>query len=397
MNGSPQGRVFLLPARDKRITGGHPWAYANEIRMDAETKALPPGTVVSLHRVDGKPLGVGTFNPHALMAFRLFDRDARTRIDGAFLRARLEAAKQLRETFFDAPYYRLCHAEADGLPGLVVDRFGDLAVVQAATAGMEALLPEVLAALDAVIAPEAVVLRNDARGRALEGLGSDVSVAKGRPSRPAEVLEGNLRFGFDPLEGQKTGWFFDQRENRIAIAPLGRGGKVLDACCHTGAFSVHAAAAGAESVLGVDSSASALDLADANAARNGGTERCAFRRGDVFDVLEELGEAHERFQLVIADPPAFVKSKRELGSGLRGYRKLADRAARLVAPGGWLFIASCSHNVDAAAFTAEVAKGIAKAGRMGRIVRASGAAADHPVHPHLPETAYLKGLTLRLD
>ena len=397
MNGSPQGRVFLLPARDKRIAGGHPWAYANEIRLDAETKALTPGTVVSLHRVDGKPLGVGTFNPHALMAFRLFDRDARTRIDAAFLRERLEAAKQLRETFFDAPYYRLCHAEADGLPGLVVDRFGDLAVVQTATAGMEALLPDVLAALDAVIAPETVVLRNDARGRSLEGLGSSVSVAKGRPSRPSEVLEGNLRFAFDPLEGQKTGWFFDQRENRIAVAPLGRGGKVLDACCHTGAFAIHAVAAGAESVLGVDSSEPALELAAENASRNGVAERCAFRRGDVFDVLGDLAAGSERFQLVIADPPAFVKSKRELATGLRGYRKLADRAARLVAPGGWLFIASCSHNVDAAAFAAEVAKGIAKAGRTGRIVRASGAAADHPVHPHLPETAYLKGLTLRLD
>lgn len=397
MNGSDRERIFLLPGRDKRITGGHPWAYANEIRMDASAKAVEPGSLVTLSRADGKPLGVGTFNPHALMAFRLFDRDARTRVDADFLRRRLAAALALRETFFDAPFYRLCHAEADGVPGLVVDRFDDLAVVQSGTAGADALMPEILAALDSVIAPAAVVLRNDARGRSLEGLESGVSVAKGRPDRAAEVVENGLRFGFDPLAGQKTGWFFDQRDNRVSVAPLGRGGRVLDAYCHTGGFALHAAAAGASAVVAIDSSAPALELAAASAQRNGLAERCAFVRGEVFAELEKRAAARERYRLVIADPPAFVKSKRDLGVGLRGYRKLASQAAALVEPGGWLFLASCSHNVDAQTFAAEVAAGIAKAGRTGRIVRATGAAPDHPVHPHLPETAYLKALVLRLD
>lgn len=391
-------RVFLNPGQDRRVARGHPWAYANEIRMDAATKALPPGTVVELCRVDGKPLGVGTFNPHALIAFRLFASDPNVVIDRGFFADRLTAALDLRARLFDGPYYRLLHAEADGVPGLVVDRFGAAVVIQASTAGMEALLPAFLSALDDTLAPSVVVLRNDGAGRALEGLDSYARVAKGMVSGPVEVREGDLTFVADPLAGQKTGWFFDQRDNRAFVGLLCRSAaRVLDVYCYAGGFAVAAATAGARAVIGIDRSEPALALARQAAERNGVATRCAFRPAEAFATLEKLAADGERFDVVIADPPAFAKSKKELPTGLKGYRKLARLAAEVVAPKGFLFMASCSHNVEATAFADEVARGLVAAGRAGRILRAAGAAPDHPIHPHLPETGYLKTLTLQLD
>lgn len=391
-------RVFVNPGQDRRLARGHPWVYANEIRMDAAAKALPPGTVVQVCRVDGKPLGVGTFNPHALIAFRLFARDPDANIDSGFFADRLKTALRWRERLFDAPFYRLLHAEADGVPGLVADRFGDTVVVQAGTAGMETLLPAFLAALDDILAPATVVMRNDGAGRALEGLESYTRIVKGTLNGPIEVREGGLTFLADPLTGQKTGWFFDQRDNRAFVRLLCRdAARVLDVYCYAGAFAVTASAAGAHVVIGVDRSEPALALARRSAERNGVAARCTFRPAEAFATLERLAADGERFDVVIADPPAFVKSKKELPSGLKGYRKLARLAAAVVAPGGFLFIASCSHNVEATAFADEVGRGLTAAGRTGRILRAAGTAPDHPVHPHLPETGYLKTLTLHLE
>ena len=365
--------------------------------MDAAAKTLPPGSVVVLHRVDGKPLGVGTFNPHALIAFRFLTRNPRTTVDGEFFGRRLKRANELRKRLFDAPFYRLAHAEADGLPGLIVDRFDRVLTVQTGTAGMEARLDEILAALDALFDPAAVVLRNDGRGRALEGLESEVRVAKGSVDGPIEVHQGDLVFLADPSGGQKTGWFYDQRDNRAFVAGLARGGRMLDTYCYGGGFGISAAAAGAESVLAIDSSESALDLAREAAERNGVGGRCTFLQGDAFGELAKLGAGGERFDVVVADPPAFVKSRKDLRNGLKGYRKLAALAAQLVVPGGFLFLASCSHNAAMTDFAEAVAEGIRRAGRSGRILRSTGAAPDHPVHPHLPESAYLKALTLQLD
>ncbi|MBE0533005.1 MAG: class I SAM-dependent rRNA methyltransferase [Rhodospirillales bacterium] len=390
-------RVFVLPGRDKRAAHGHPWVYANEVRMDAEAKALTPGSVVLLLRTDGKPLGVGTFNPHALIAFRFLSRDPAIRIDGAFFAGRLGRALALREQLFDAPFYRLAHAEADGLPGLIVDRFGPVLAVQAGTAGMDGCLPPVLAALDTLLAPDAVVLRNDGRGRALEGLESDVRVIKGRLDGPIEVKEGSLTFLADLGEGQKTGWFFDQRDNRARVARLAKGGRLLDVYCYAGGFAISAAAAGATEVVAVDSSEKALELAALSARVNGVAGRCTWRRADAFDEMARLDAAGERFEVVAVDPPAFVKSRKDLASGLKGYGKLARLAARLVAPGGFLFMASCSHNVEPAPFAEAVADGVHRAGREGRVLATTGAAADHPVHPQLPESAYLKAIILQLD
>lgn len=394
---STRPRIFLLPGRDKRIGHGHPWAYSNEVRMDAEAKSLPPGTIAALHRVDGKPLGTGSFNPHALIAFRLFARNPDRELDAAFMEGRFRRALDLRQRLFSEPYYRLIHAEADGLPGLVVDRFGEAVVVQANTAGADALMEPVVAALDGVLSPRIIVLRNDSPARANEGLERSVTVAKGRLDGPIEVHEGGVVYAADLSAGQKTGWFFDQRDNRAFIAGLARGGRMLDAYCHSGGFAIAAAVAGAGGVQGIDSSEPALALAVQAASANGVGDRCSFRRAQVFEALEGLAAARDRFPVVVADPPAFVKSRKDLATGLRGYRKLARLAASVVTPGGILFVASCSHNVDQAAFASEVVRGIAAAGRSGRIIRAAGAAPDHPIHPHLPESAYLKTLTLHLD
>jgi 23S rRNA (cytosine1962-C5)-methyltransferase len=390
-------RIYLLAGRDKRVGHGHPWAYSNEIRMDAEAKAMPAGTIATLHRVDGKLIGIGSFNPHALIAFRLFERSTQVPLDVKFFAARLSRALDLRRCLFAEPFYRLIHAEADGVPGLVIDRFGSAVVVQANTAAVDAMIDAVLAAIDEVLAPELIVLRNDSPARLAEGLSTAVAVAKGRLEVPIALRENGVVYSADLLAGQKTGWFFDQRENRAFIAPLAEGGSMLDLYCHTGGFALAAAARGASGVLAIDSSQPALGLAEGAAAENGVAERCTFRRGQAFDVLTALAAAGERFAVVAADPPAFVKSRKDLAAGLRGYRKLSRLAASVVAPGGILFIASCSHNVEAAAFAGEVGRGLAAARRTGRIIRAAGAAADHPIHPFLPESVYLKTLTLQLD
>jgi 23S rRNA (cytosine1962-C5)-methyltransferase len=391
-------RVFLLPGHDKRVGFGHPWAYSNEIRVDAAAKATLPGALVQLVRVDGKFVATGTFNPKTLIAFRAFSRDADATIDRAFFARRLRAALALRERMFPKPYYRLVHAEADGLPGLIVDRYGDVCVLQAGTAGIEAMTPEILAALDEALGPRAVVLANESPLRALEGLDAYTRLASGELSGPIEVEENGLVFFADPLGGQKTGWFYDQRDNRAFIAGLARNaGSVLDLYCYAGGFAVAAAAQGAKRVLAVDGSAVALDLARRSAAKNGVADACEFLKQDAFDALEALAAGPERFEIVVADPPPFARSKKDVPAALKGYRKLARLAATLVRPGGFLFVASCSHNVTAEAFAAEAAGGISRAGREGRILRAAGAGPDHPVHPLLPETAYLKSLTLQLD
>jgi 23S rRNA (cytosine1962-C5)-methyltransferase len=389
--------VTLKGGEHRRVIAGRPWVFSNEVIMDARTKALAPGSLVTVASYDGHALGTAMFNPHSLIAARLLARDPAAAIDRRFLGERLERARALRDRLFGQPFYRLVHAEADDLPGLVIDRFGERLVVQVNTAGMELLLPELLAALDQVLRPAAVMLRNDSAARTLEGLESYVRWAKGGAEGPVELVENGVRFLADLGEGQKTGWFFDQRENRANVGRLAGGASVLDLYCYTGGFAVQAAAGGAASVLAIDRSEPALVLAARSAALNGVEGRCRLERGDAFGTLEALAGRGERFDIVVADPPAFVKAKKELNQAARGYRKLARLAAALVKPGGFLFIASCSYHMTAENFGEQVARGMGEAGRSGRILRASGAGPDHPVHPFLPETAYLKALLLQID
>ncbi len=389
--------VALLPGRHRRVEAGHPWVYSNEVRMDAAAKALPLGVLVTLRRADESPLGVAMFNPHNLLAARMLDRDAARPIGHRFLSRRLERALRVRQRLFNEPCYRLVHAEADGLPGLVVDRLGPVVAVQSNAAGIARLEPLVLDALDALLQPAAIVLRNDSPVRALEGLALHTAVARGTLGSTVLVHENGAVFPIDPLAGQKTGWFFDQRDNRRFVAALARGARVLDFYCYTGGFAVQAGRAGAALVLGVDSSEPALVLAAEAAKLNEVGEICRFHRGEVFAEAARLAAAGERFDLVIADPPAFARSRKEVPAALRGYRKLTRLAAALTATGGILFIASCSYNVGAADFAEAVRRGLADAGRGGRILRVAGADADHPTHPALAETAYLKTMTLALD
>lgn len=390
-------RVTLLPGHEKRARHGHPWIYSNEIQMDAAAKALPPGTLVTIVTADGTQIAAATFNPHTLIAGRVLTREAGSHIHDEFVRRRVRRALDIRERLFPRPFYRLIHAEADGLPGLVVDRYGDVLVAQVNTAGMALLWPSVLQALESLLAPRAVVLRGDSPARTQEGLPLGVEVAVGEITGPVEIEENGGRFPVDVLGGQKTGWFFDQRDNRAWVARLAQDQRVLDCYSYGGGFAVAAALGGAKSVLALDRSEAALAAGTEAAARSGVEAICSFKRAEVFAELEGRANGGERWEVVIADPPAFVKSRKDLASGTRGYRKLARLSAQVTAPGGYLFIASCSHNVDLPAFSEQVARGLADAGRSGRILRTGGAGPDHPVHPLLPESAYLKSLTLALD
>ncbi|OAN55193.1 SAM-dependent methyltransferase [Paramagnetospirillum marisnigri] len=387
--------VHLAKGRSKRLRAGHPWVFSNEIEMTAEAKALPPGTPVTLVDAGGERLGVASFNPHSLIAGRVLSRRPDDTIDADFLAARLRAALALRDTLFDAPYYRLVHSEADLLPGLIVDRYGDVLAVQTNTAGMERLLPDLSQALDAVLSPRAVVLVNDSPVRKLEGLEPENRLLSGEITGPVELVENGCRFVADLVDGQKTGWFFDQRDNRAFVARLAKGRRVLDVYTYAGGFAIQAAMAGASEVLAVDRSDASLALAQASAALNGVT--IATARAEAFAEMERLAAAKERFGVVVADPPAFVKSRKDLGAGAKGYRKMARLAAALVEPGGFLFCASCSHHMPVEMFAEEIAHGLHQAGRTGRILRLAGAAPDHPVHPQLPESAYLKAMALQLD
>lgn len=392
--------VRLQDGRERRVRNGHPWIYSNEIQMTPAVKALPPGSLVRVEDAHGTALGTFGFNPHTLIAARVMSRDPRVTVDTGLLATRLRRALELRERLFPTPHYRLIHAEADGFPGLIVDRYGDILSVQLNTAMMEALRAPLLLALREVVQPRAIVLRNDSPSRTLEGLelGSETAFAEDGVdlTQPVEILENGARFLVDVLEGQKTGWFYDQRDNRAAAARMAGGGRVLDVYTYAGGFGVQAGMAGATEVVLVDRSRPALDRGLAAAELNG-VKNVSAMQGDGVFLMDQLAGDKERFELVIADPPAFVKSKKDLNVGLRGYRKVIRAAASVVAPGGSLLVASCSHAVDMEAFTNEMRAGLAKAGRSGRILRQAGAGADHPVHPFLPESAYLKAILLQLD
>lgn len=390
-------RVTIQKGRSSRLRKGHPWLFSNEVDMTPQTKALPRGGLVSVIDAGGEALGIATFNPHSLIAARLLTADPAATIDAGFIANRLRRALSLRDTLFPQPYYRLIHSEADGLPGLIVDRYGDVVSVQFNSAGMDQLRDCVLEALHTVLKPTAIVLRNDSPVRALEGLDSGHEVVFGSIDGPVEIVENGTRFLADVATGQKTGWFFDQRPNRAFIASLAKGRTALDVYSYAGGFGLTALTQGAKSALLVDRSEEALSLAKQAAALNGMGDRLDTRCGDGFKVMEALQGENRRFGVVIADPPAFVKTRKDLASGSKGYRKMARLAAALVENGGFLLCGSCSHHMPADQFFEEVSLGIGQAGRSGRVLWSHGAGPDHPVHPHLPESAYLKALAFQLD
>ncbi|MEM6438159.1 MAG: class I SAM-dependent rRNA methyltransferase [Pseudomonadota bacterium] len=388
--------VRLRPKAGRRFYGGAPWVYADEIVMDRRTKAIAPGTVVQLQDEERIPQATFAFNPESGIAGRLLDRDPEAPIDPAWLRDRLAAAVALRKTVAPGRYHRLVHAEADGLPGLVIDRFGDAAVIQPNAAWADLLRAEIAEALAETTGVATILVNGTSRARSLEGLPEETFFARGDLSAPIEVPMNGALYLADLVGGQKTGLYFDQRPNHAFVASLASGAEVLDVFSHVGGFALAALAAGATSALAVDGSQPALDLASEAAARMGVADRLENRRSDAFKALDALATEQKTFDVVICDPPAFAPAKSALKNGLRAYERTARLAARLTRPGGFLTLCSCSHAASPERFREACASGIASARRDAQLIREGQAGPDHPVHPHLPETAYLKAITYRV-
>jgi len=389
--------IRLKPKANARaIRHGAPWVYDNEIVTDRRTKALAPGTIAVLEDEGRTPLATVAVTPASRIFARVLDRDPEAGIGPAWLRTRIATALAHRERLYEAPFYRLVHAEADGLPGVVIDRFGDVAVIQPNAAWADRLAGDLAAAVAEVTGVSTVVKNASGRARALEGLDDVSAVLIGEePGRVAVPMNG-ASYLADILGGQKTGLYYDQRPNHAFAAGLARGARVLDVFSHVGGFSLAALAGGAESALAVDGSAPALALAGEGAALSGVADRFATRAGDAFAVLEALTEEGARFDVVICDPPAFAPAKPALEAGLRAYERIARLAAGLVAPGGYLVLCSCSHAADLAKFRTACNRGIGRAGRSAQLIHTGFAGPDHPQHPQLAESGYLKALFYRL-
>jgi len=398
MTPSPYPIVRMRPKTQARaVRHGAPWVFDNELVTDRRTKKLAPGTIALLEDSERKPLAVVAVNPNSRIMARVLDRDAQAVIDGAWLRKGVARALALRERLFEAPFYRLVHAEADGLPGVVIDRFGDAAVIQPNAAWAEGMLEELCAAVVEVTGVKTVLKNAMGRARVLEGLDEENTVLHGvAPVGPVPVPMNGATYMADLMGGQKTGLFYDQRPNHAIAAQLSKGARVLDVFSHVGGFSLACLAHGAESAVAVDGSQAALDLAAEGAVQTGMAERFETRKGDAFDVLTEMGKAGETFDVVICDPPAFAPNKKALEAGLRAYERVARLAAPLVAEGGFLGLCSCSHAADLSKFRTASVRGIGRGGRSAQLIHTGFAGADHPLHPQLAESGYLKSLFFRL-
>lgn len=401
---APEGKDHSLPVvrlkpkvEARPIRHGFPWVYADELVTDRRTSALPPGALAVLEDGERRPLGLVTVNIKSRIIARMLDRDPAAVIDEAWFAARLRRALALRERLYDAPFYRWVHAEADGLPGIVIDRYGDVAVVQPNAAWAETLIQPLAAAILGVSGVRTLVKNGTGRARGLEGLAEETLLLAGQIDGPVAVPMNGAVYMADILGGQKTGLFYDQRPNHAFAARLARGARVLDVFAHVGGFALAALAAGAERALAVDASAAALGLARQGAEASGSAVRFDTRQGDAFDVLEALGHEGARFDLVICDPPAFAPSRPALEAGLRAYERIARLAAPLVAPGGYIGLCSCSHAADLTAFRNASARGLGRGGRRAQLIHTGFAGPDHPVLPQLAESGYLKSIFFRLD
>ncbi|SDZ22783.1 SAM-dependent methyltransferase [Jannaschia faecimaris] len=394
---SPTRPVLRLkPKADARRTRhGHPWVFVDDVVADRRSRAIAPGTIAVLEDAERAPLATVAVNMDSRIAARVLSRDPGAEIDAAFVAARLRTALAHRERMFDAPFYRLVHAEADGMPGVVIDRFGDAAVVQPNAAWADVLADDIATAL-VELGLTHVLLNASGRARSMEGLSDETRWLRGGVEGAIPVPMNGATYMADLTGGQKTGIFYDQRPNHAFVARLAEGAKVLDLFSHVGGFGLAALAGGAISALAVDGSAPALALAEEGAAKMARTADFATRKGDAFDVMTALGEAAETFDIVVADPPAFAPAKPALTAGLRAYERVARLAAPLVSPGGYLTLCSCSHAAELSKFRASCIRGIGRAGREAQLIHTGFAGADHPVHPQLAESGYLKALTFRL-
>lgn len=390
-------QLFLKKREERRLRAGHLWIFSNEVDVKrSPLTAFAPGEAAQVCEAGGRPLGTAYVNPASLIAARIVSRRADEPLDAGLIRKRLTRALKLRETLFDVPFYRLCHGEGDWLPGLVLDRYGDVFSAQITTAGMEAQKDALLDVLGEMFKPEAVLLRNDVGVRTMENLPLTVENGMGTVPDEIEVRESGASFAVSLSEGQKTGWFYDQRPNRVEAAKYAEGKSVLDAFCYAGGFGVMAGRRGAASVTFLDASKAALGMAARNLAANAPACGGETLPGDALETLAALRDEGRRFGVVCLDPPAFIKRKKDAEQGLNAYRRVNDLGLQLVEDGGILMSCSCSHHLEAEALRRLIAHCAAKRGLNTQLLYQGFQGPDHPVHPSMPETAYLKVFILRV-
>lgn len=400
---SPAAASATLPSlrlkkdEDRRLKAGHLWVYSNEIDIgQTPLTDFEPGALASIEDHRGHVLGTGYVNSQSLISARLVSRDPRYVLDQSLITHRLNIALSLREQCFSQPYYRLVHGEGDNLPGLVVDRFNDVLVVQITTAGMQRQQPAVIAALEKTLKPAAIVLRNDSPSRATEGLESSIETVSGSLPEAVLVVENDTRFEIDVLGGQKTGWFYDHRMNRARMQHYVNDKRVLDVFSYIGGWGLQALTAGASEVMCVDASKSAVDAIHHNATLNGVEDRLVSVEGDAFEALKALRQDRERFDVVIVDPPAFIKRKKDFKEGLAAYRRINQMALQVLNKGGYLISASCSFHLKREQLHDTILKASRHVDRNAQLVEQGHQGPDHPVHPAIPETDYLKSFTARI-
>ncbi|MHC4944880.1 MAG: class I SAM-dependent rRNA methyltransferase [Planctomycetota bacterium] len=372
----------------KRIMAGHPWIFRDDL---VSPPAEGQGKVACLLDHKSRFMGRGFYNPDSRIAFRLITREDRP-VDAAFWRERLEAALRYRDSLsIESTARRLVYSEADGFPGLIVDDYGGCLVLQILTLGMERIRDQLIELLDSALSPAAMVLRNDSPVRRLEGLEQETAVLSGSLPDPLVIQEGDLRFAVDLLEGQKTGAYLDQRDNRLALRSFAEGKRVLDAFCYDGWFALHLAGAGASEVIALDSSSQALERLGQNAGLNG-IENVEARKANCFDALKALARDEERFDLIVLDPPPFARRKADIGGALSAYREINSRAIRCLNPGGLLFTCCCSHGISQDRFSGVVAAAAGRARRKLLLLEQQLQPKDHPILFNEPESLYLKGM-----
>ena len=382
---------------ERRLQAGHVWVFSNEVNVAVTPlKEFEPGEIVQIQAHNGKSLGTGYVNPMSLICARLVSRDTAHPVSPSLLVHRLKVALGLRERLFERPFYRLVYGEGDGLPGLVIDRFGDICIVQITTAGMERFKSEIVAALTKVVAPTGVLWRNDSAIRALEGLDCYVEDAAGTVPDQVVLEEGGTTFNVPLRAGQKTGWFFDHRINRSRLPAYTRNLRVLDVFSYLGAWGLQAAVHGAREVVSVDSSSAALGRVSENASLNAVSDRVTTIQGDAFTTLRQLRESRERFDLVILDPPALIKRRKDYKQGCQAYRRLNEMAMQVLAREGFLVSCSCSHLLSVDELGRAILGASRHLDRFVQVLEYGRQAPDHPVHPAIPETEYLKALFARV-
>ncbi len=383
--------LILKKNEERRLRQGHVWVFSNEVDVTRTAlTALAPGQPVLIQASDGKTIGTGYVNPHSLICARLVSRDPKYVLDRSLLVHRINIALSLRQRMFERPFYRLVYGESDGLPGLVVDRFDDVLSVQLNTAGMEVLKEDVVAALDKVLRPRAILLRNDSSTRAMEGLESYVESALGEAPELVAVEENGVRYEAPLLAGQKTGWFYDHRDNRARLQRYVRGARVLDVFSYVGGWGIAAGVAGAKQVTCIDASARALDLVQRNAELNGLGERVDAIEGDAFEALKALRAEREQYDVVIVDPPAFIKRKKDAKAGIEAYRRINQAALQLLGKDGILVSASCSFHLQREVFLDVLHQAARHLDRQWQLLEQGHQGPDHPIHPAIPESDYIK-------